>query len=171
MKHASLRVLALALAACATLVASCPSAFAQAAGGTLLSGLPRTGGVLAVGAPANYGWTVPSGMYLAVATISYALQSTTTSAGGGAAALRCILHHGADGAIDLSMASTSPGPTWTGAVSGEMTLVGRFSAVSGPTPLTVTCDNIGNVHSIVRVDHLQLQLAPVGGFANLAVAP
>jgi hypothetical protein len=109
-------------------------------------------------------------MYFVTATVSYALQSTRTDTGGGEAAIRCSLHRGT-GAIDISTASVGAGPTWANNVSGEMTLSGRLSVTEATAVVIVTCQNVGNARSSVRVDHLQLHLVPVGGFSNLAVAP
>jgi hypothetical protein len=164
-----MRRILLSLVSALAIISAAPAAQAQTAG-ALLAGLSRPGGVVAVGTPVNYSWTAPTGMYFVTATVSYALQSTRTDTGGGAAAIRCNVHRGA-GAIDISVASVGAGPTSANNVSGEMTLSGRLSVTEASATVTVTCQNVGNARSSVRVDHLQLHLVPVGGFRNLDVAP
>ncbi len=170
MKAAFFSKLARACALGLVLALTAPSASAQTAG-ALLTGLTRNGGPLTVGTPANYSWNVPEGMYFVIATVTYALQSTRTDTGGGVAAIRCNVHRASEGAIDSSMATTSPTATTASAAMGEMTLAGRFSAAGAPTTLTVTCQNVGNARSSARVDHLQVNLVPVSGYSTLEVAP
>lgn len=160
-----------ALAACAVLCLA-PAASAQTAPGPAsFSTGYRPGGDIVGSTGTTWSWTIPAGQYVAVARISYALQSLGTTDGGGVSRIRCRLHRATGGNIDAAMASIGAGPNNGNSVAGVLTLTGRVSVPTGG-PLSITCDASGaHARSTQRVDTTRVELIQVSSMTNLAIAP